>query len=562
MQIDNRLALAAAAAGLLALAGCQSPTARTPHAVAEVPAVGSTGSALYPGYDAYHFPITTDSAECQRWFDQGIQFVFGFNHLEAMRSFQEAAARDPEAPMPWWGIAYCWGANINDPVMSKDKYKHATAAIRQAQARIDRAAPVERDLIEALAVRYEWPAEREQKHLEMEYAGAMQRVHAAHPSNPDVACFFAESMMNLQPWDLWTADGQPKGRTNEIVAVIEEVLAAHPDHPLACHLYIHAVEASPNPEKALPASRALANRIPGSGHLVHMPSHIYVRTGNYAESADANVRAIEADRELLASAPPADLYYLYYAHNLHFLAYSAMMEGRYETAMQAARDLAAEVPGDVVRKYAGVFEGLVPTDRHVMIRFGQWDKILIQPKPAPDLLVSNAVHHYSRGVALAALGRPEEARREMALLDEAAAKIPGEWFVMQNRVSAVLPVGRCMLEGEILFREGRHDECFAVLREGVKHEDALVYDEPPGWMVPVRHALGALLMDAGRYADAEAVYREDQERNPNNGWSLLGLQLALKAQNKFLEAGRLDEPVAVAFARADVKPTSSCMCAP
>jgi tetratricopeptide (TPR) repeat protein len=549
-------ALLSVAAALLS--GCQSSA---PSRV-EVPAPGSTGAMLYPGYDAYHFPITTDSAECQRWFDQGIQFVFGFNHLDGIRSFQEAAARDPDAAMPWWGIAYCWGMNINDPVMSKDKYKHATAAIREAQLRLDGASALERDLVEALALRYEWPAKREQKALELEYVDAMERVYRAHPSNPDVACFFAESMMNLQPWDLWEPSGAPKGRTSEIVAVIEDVLASHPNHPLACHLYIHAVEASPHPERALAASRALENRIPGSGHLVHMPSHIYVRTGNYAESADANMRAIEADRALFAKAPPADLYYLYYAHNLHFLAYSAMMEGRFETAIRAARDLQAEVPGDVVRKYAAVFEGLVPTDRHVMIRFGKWDQILMQPKPAEDLLVSTAVHHYSRGVAFAALGRTTEARTEMALFDAAAARIPGEWFVMQNRVSAVLPIARHMLEGEILFREGRHDEAFATLREGIRYEDALVYDEPPGWMVPVRHALGALLMDAERYAEAEAVYREDQARNARNGWSLLGLRLALAAQGKGAEAMTLDDPVAAAFARADVRPTSSCMCAP
>jgi len=535
----------------------------------ETPTPGATGSILYEGVDRYHFPITTDSPECQEWFDQGIQLVFGFNHLEAMRSFQEAAARDPKAPMPWWGIAYCWGANINDPAMTKDKYKHATEAIQEAQRRLYKEGAVdwpahslERDLIDALAQRYQWPEERPQSELEEAYVAAMERVYNENKSNPDVASLFAESMMNLQPWNFWTTDGQPKMRTTQIVEVIEGALATTPDHPLANHLYIHAVEASPFPEKALPAAKVLETRIPGSGHLVHMPSHIYVRTGMYQAAAESNEKAIEIDRAFFAKAPPAALYYMYYAHNLHFLAFASMMEGRYETALCAARDLQAEIPAQAVKEFAFVIEGLVPTDRHVMIRFGKWDQILVQPAPPTDMLVCTAVHHYSRGVALAALGRPAEAREELVLYDAAAAKIPGEWHIMQNKLSNVLPIARCMLEGEILFREGTHDESFAILRKGIELEDALVYDEPPGWMIPVRHALGALLMDADRYAEAEAVYREDLKRNEGNGWALTGLKASLEAQSRFLEAGQLTEPIQVAFARADVKPTSSCMCAP
>jgi len=549
---------------VLALSVCAALTAchSTKTSKLETPAPGATGSILYPGVDRYHFPITTTSPECQEWFDQGIQLVFGFNHLEAMRSFQEAAARDPQAPMPWWGIAYCWGANINDPEMTKDKYKHATEAIRQAQDRLAHASTLERQLIEALAVRYQWPEERPQKDLEEAYASAMERVYNENKTNPDVASLFAESMMNLQPWNFWTHDGQPKMRTTQIVSVLEDTLAAHPDHPLAAHLYIHAVEASPFPEKAIPSADLLQTRIPGSGHLVHMPSHIYVRTGQYTKAAESNEQAIAIDRAFFAKAPPAALSYMYYGHNLHFLAFASMMEGRYETAMCAARDLQAEIPAQAVREFAFVIEGLVPTDRHVMIRFGKWDQILVQPAPPTDMLVCTAVHHYSRGVALAALGRPAEARAELALYDAAAAKIPGDWHIMQNKLSDVLPIARCMLEGEILYREGKRDEAFATLHTGIELEDALVYDEPPGWMIPVRHALGALLMDADRYAEAEAVYRADLARNEGNGWSLTGLKASLEAQNKFLEAGQLNEPLAVAFARADVKPTSSCMCAP
>lgn len=542
---------------IAALPACQSHAPK-----AEVPTPGATGSILYTGVDRYHFPITTDSAECQQWFDQGIQLVFGFNHLEAMRSFQEAAARDPDAPMPWWGIAYCWGANINDPAMTEDRYQHATSAIHNAKIRADRASDLESALINALAVRYEYPEKRPQTELDGAYADAMQRVWESHRNNPDVGALYAESLMNLQPWKLWTAGGEPLGRTTEICEVLEIAIANDPTHPLANHLYIHAVEASPHPEKALPAAAVLETRIPGSGHLVHMPSHIYVRTGMYAEAADSNEEAIAIDRAFFAEAPPAAIYYMYYGHNLHFLAYAAMMEGRYETALRAARDLEAEIPAQAVREFAFVIEGLVSTSRHVMIRFGKWDQILVQPAPPADQPVSTAVHHYSRGVALAALGRPEEARTELALFDAAAARIPEGWFLMQNTIADILPVARCMLVGEILFREGQYDESFAMLRQGIAYEDALVYDEPPGWMIPVRHALGALLMDNGRYADAELVYREDLARNRNNGWSLLGLTLALEKQGKSAELRTLEPQMTAAWARADMQPTSSCMCAP
>ncbi len=333
------------------------------------------------------------------------------------------------------------------------------------------------------------------------------------------------------------------------------------DHPGANHLYIHAMEAVA-PEKAVRSADVLLTRVPGSGHLVHMPSHIYVRVGRYADAADANVLAIATDRAYFKVAPEPDYYWGYYAHNLHFLAFSSMMESRYETALAAARDMEREIPEWYLRQYGGFVEGIMATTFHVMIRFGRWEEILAEPERPDYRLVTRAVHYYARGIALSALGRTDEARVEIARFEKAVAKVPGDWWVFNNRVHQVLPIARAMLEGELAFREGRLDEAFAALRRGVAAEDALVYDEPPAWMLPVRHALGALLMSADRYAEAEAVYREDLERNLNNGWSLLGLREALAAQNKDSESMELRSRLAAAWQRADVAPTSSCFCEP
>jgi tetratricopeptide (TPR) repeat protein len=346
------------------------------------------------------------------------------------------------------------------------------------------------------------------------------------------------------------------------VSVLESVLSEQPDHPGAAHFYIHAVEASQDPDRAVAAAEMLLERVPGAGHLVHMPSHIYVRVGRYADSADANVQAIAADRAYLEVAPEPTLYWAYYAHNLHFLAYSAMMEGRYETAITAARELERDMPEPFLREAAWLIEGIMPTTFHVMIRFGRWEEILLEPEPPEFRLVSRAVRRYARGIAMSALGRTAEAREEIKAFDAAMAEVPQEWWIFNNRVHQVLPIARAMLAGELAFREGRLDEAFATLREGVAAEDALVYDEPPGWMLPVRHALGALLMSAGRYAEAEEVYREDQLRNRGNGWSLLGLKQALEAQGRTAEAEPFAAQLATAWKRKDVKPTSSCYCEP
>jgi tetratricopeptide (TPR) repeat protein len=520
------------------------------------------GALIYEGFGNYERVISTEEAPAQEWFNQGMQLMYGFNHDEAVRSFEQAAAADTANPMPWWGIAYCLGININDPEMTEERSRLAWEASQEALKRIDAASPVEAALVEAVAQRYAWPAPEDRGDLDQRYAAAMQTVYETFPDDPDVAALFAESLMNLQPWDYWTDSGEPKGRTAEFVGIIEETIETHPQHPGANHFFIHAVEASANPDRAVEAADRLTGIVPGSGHLVHMPSHIYIRVGRYADASSSNIAAIEIDRAYLAQAPAPGLYAAYYGHNLHFLAFASMMSGNYEQAIRAARDLEAEIPEQALRDWAGLIEGIMAANFHVLIRFGKWDEILEEPDYPEWRVVSRAVRRYARSIAFSALGRTDEARAELGAFESAMAEVPEEWWIFNNRVSDVLPIARAMINGELLFREGKRDEAFAILHEGVAFEDALVYDEPPGWMLPVRHALGALLMADERYAEAEAVYREDLRRNRDNGWSLTGLQLALQAQDRGEEADDLSARLALAFGTADTKPTSSCYCEP
>ena len=521
---------------------------------------------FYEGFGNYQRPVTTSSPEAPRWFNQGMQLLYGFNHDEAIRSFQMAASIDDDFAMAWWGIAYASGLHINNPEMSQKQNKQAWRASCEALKRIDYASSLERELILAVSKRYTWPppalGAANRKHLDEAYADAMEQVWKNHPNDPDVGALFAESLMNLQPWDLWTRQGEPKGRTEEIVATLERVMELRPNHPGANHFYIHAMEASNYPEKAQASANKLAGLVPGSGHLVHMPSHIYARVGRFDMASDSNVEAIRTDRAYFKLAPPPEFYGLYFVHNLHFLAWSAMMEGRSGTAMQAARELERDIPRDFLEKFTYIADGFLPVTYHVMIRFGKWEDILDEPKPESFRLVSVAMWHYARGVSLSALGRVSEASQELDAFEAAAAAIPKNWQVGQNKADAVMKVARQMLEGELAYREGRLDEAFAALREGVALEEELVYDEPPGWMQPVRHALGAVLMGAERAAEAEQVYREDLDAYPGNGWAMLGLEKSLAAQGKETEAAKFKAERAKVWSRCDVNPTSSCYCEP
>jgi tetratricopeptide (TPR) repeat protein len=517
---------------------------------------------FYEGFGNYTRSITTDSNEAQKWFNQGMQLTYGFNHDEAVRSFEQAALADPDAAMPWWGIAYCQGININDPAMTEQRSQRGYEAVQEALARLDSETPVEQAMIRALAERYEWPAPEDRMYLDEAYADAMESVHDRFPSDPDVAALYAESLMNLQAWDYWESDGSPKGRITEIVSTIEGVLETYPNHPGANHFYIHAVEASNDPDRAVAAAERLTDIVPGSGHLVHMPSHIFIRVGRYPEAAESNRAAIDADQSYFAKAPAPGFYSLYYAHNIHFLAFAGMMSGDYATAIAAAEQLEAEIPEENLRALAGLVEGIMPTNLHVLIRFGKWEQILEQPDYPEWRLMSRATYSYARAIACSALGRTEQARKEMGEFERRVQEVPDEWYVLNNKVHDILPIARAMMQGELLFREGRKEEAFAILRNGIEYEDSLVYDEPPAWMLPVRHALGALLMSDGQYAEAEKLYREDLRTNRNNGWALTGLRNALLEQGRLEEAREVNARLAIAFKECDVTVTSSCFCEP
>lgn len=535
---------------LLALAGMVAPLAV------------ASPAPLYEGFGTYHRKITTRSEIAQALFDQGLQLMYGFNHDEAIRSFQAAAEADPAAAMPWWAIAYSHGININVPAMTDERSAAARAAVDQALARLNGATPVEAALIQAVSTRYLYPPPADRTGLDQAFADAMQAVYVDHPKDPEVGTIFADSLMNLQPWNYWAKDGSPLGRATEIVDVLERTIALHPDHPGANHFYIHVVEASQDPDRAIAAADRLQDLVPGAGHLVHMPSHIYVRVGRYADAVESNTAAVAADRAYFAQAPKPEFYAIYYAHNLHFLCYAAMMSGQYEKAIHAARDLENQVPESAKREFASILDGIMPSTFHALIRFGRWAEILAEPAYDDYRLVSNAVRLYARSVACSALGRTAQARTEMAAFNAAMKAIPTDWYIFNNPVDRVLPIAQAMVEGELLWREGKTTQAFARLREGIAAEDALIYDEPPGWMLPVRHALGALLMADGRTAEAELVYREDLKRNRDNGWGLIGLQQALHAQSKDIEAAALEPAITRAWIKADVKPITSCFCEP
>ncbi len=548
------------AAGLMTLAsGCAGTHQSKPGPEARKAAEPAR---IYDGNAGYARTVTTESAEAQQWFNQGIQLLYGFNHDEAIRSFHKAAEIDPECAMAWWGVACAHGMHINNPVMGEEQSRLAYEAAQEALARLDGETAVERALVEAVSRRYAWPVPEDRSALDEAYASAMGDVYRAFPGDADVGALYAESMMDLQPWDLWTHDGEPKKRALEIVEVLEKTMAIAPDHPGANHFYIHAIEASPWPEKGTAAAERLGGLVPGSGHLVHMPSHIYIRTGRYADAADSNVRAIEADEAYFAKAPAPDFYSLYYMHNTHFLAYAAMMEGRRDTALAAARKIETNIPESFLKERVKIADGFMPTTLQVMVRFGMWEEILEEPAPPKWRKVSVMEHHFARTVALANLDRTREARQELKKLERATKGLEDGWFMGNNAASHIATIATEMAKGEVLFREGKRDEAFVHLRKAVENEMAMTYDEPPGWMLPVRHALGALLLADGRATEAEQVYREDLARHPNNGWSLLGLRQSLKAQGKPTDVDGLDQRFAAAWARADVTPHASCYCSP
>lgn len=503
--------------------------------------------------------ITAASVQAQKAFDRGLTLAYAFAHYAAEQEFRRALRADPDCAMAWWGIALVNGPHINFPVVTPERAATAWEALSQARARAAGATALEQGLISALAERYGNPQPENRRPLDEAYAQAMRQVRSAYPDNADVATLFAEAVMDLHPWDLWRKDG-PQPWTPEIVATIEHALALDPRHPGANHLYIHAVEASPNPEKAIAAADRLRTLVPDSSHLVHMPAHIYARVARWDDAAAANRAAMKADAVYRAVYPRPGFYALYMAHNTHFLGFVAMMQGQRDLALECARTMVADIPADFLREYAPVVDGFLIFPSKVLMRFGRWEALLAEPEPPPQAPLSRALWHFTRTSALITLERIEEARAEKAAFEKAAAAVPPGWQFGQNYATNLLAIARNVLAGEMFAQAGQLDAAVASLQEAVKVEDDLLYDEPPDWIQPVRHTLGAVLLRAGRASEAAQVYREDLQRYPENGWALMGLRDALVREGKPDIARSVDARFRKAWASADVKPTSTCYC--
>lgn len=514
----------------------------------------------YYDLGGFHHAVSTESMTAQVWFDRGLAMCHGFNHEEAVRCFEKALAADPDLPMALWGIAYALGPNFNNMLIDPEQMAKAEQTLQQAKQHADRASDVERQLIDALAARHATPLPDDRTPLNAAYADAMRKVYQQHTDNPLVVTLFAESLMNLQPWLHWSPEGEPGEHTAEIRSVLETGLKHWPKHPALCHFYIHAMEASLTPEKALPYADNLRDALPGQGHLLHMPTHIDIWLGDYEKVIAENQKAIRADNTYLRREGPLNFYSLYRIHNYHFLVYGAMFDGQSKLALQAARDIKLQVPEAMLREQVDFLDAFMPTDLHVLVRFGRWDEILQQPEPADYLPMSRSIWHYARTLAYAATERVDEAEAEQDAFAEAMEQVPETSFLFQNASLNILGVAEEMIAGEIAYRRGEFDEAFEHLREAVRRDDALNYDEPWGWMQPTRHALGALLLEQEQYAEAEEVYREDLEIHPKNPWALHGLAEALEKQGERDAARDCRRRFTHAASRTDIEIDRSCYC--
>jgi tetratricopeptide (TPR) repeat protein len=485
---------------------------------------------LLEGLGKHTHPIATKSELAQKFFDQGLALIYGFNHDEAARLFARAGELDPQSPMPHWGIALALGPNYNMPPMPEREAK-AWEAIEKA-IELSKSAPAhEVDYVKALVKRYSRNPEDDRKQLAVDYKDAMKAVMEKYPDDLDAATFYAEAIMNLRPWQLWSLDGTPAEGTLEVLAVLENVLKRDPNHPGANHYYIHAVEASKNPERALPSAMRLGDIMPGAGHMVHMPSHIFLRVGDFERSAVVNEQASEVDRKYIEKSKATGIYPLmYYSHNLHFVSYVRMMQGRFADSMDYSRRLRKNVAGAIddmpmLAPY-GAFEWLMLT------RFSKWKDVLNEPEPQEKAPLLHAFYRYSRGVAYAGLGQVPEAQAERERMEAIAKKIPEEEVTMVNKARDVVAIGLAELDARIARAKKDGAAEIAHFTEAVGLQDKLNYMEPPDWHHPVRESLGGALLRQGKAAEAEAVFRKDLEHNPRNGRSLFGLMEALKAQGK------------------------------
>jgi len=557
------LALAAVAALVAAAtlaAQAQPPSAPPPPAAS----AAQPAPALPPLLDdlgGYHRAVTTSSPQAQRYFDQGMRLLWAFSLEEAQLSFEAAARLDPACASCFWGVAMSLSPHINVPGMP-ERTQAAHRAAAQAQAVVARSTPVEQALIAAVARRSSDPppagdpsaaAKAAQAALDQGYADAMREVKRRFPEDLDVAALFAEALMDVHPWDYWTASGAPQPWTVTIVATLEEVLRRRPDHPGANHYYIHAVEASPHPERAVAAAERLSGLMPGAAHLVHMPSHVYARIGRYADASAANRRAIAADAAFIARLHPQGFYMMYAAHNHQFLWSTSLMEGRGAEALEQARQAAAMLPPEMLRAMPG-FDGGLTLPIWTLVRFGRTAEALREPAPPADFAFATASWHAARAIAWAAGGKPTAAAPDRAAVAAALAAIPADAPQGFNTSRALLAIALQLVDGEIAAAGGKSAAAADHLRAAVAGEDALRYDEPSDWYFPLRPRLAALLLAAGDAAAAQAACEEDLRRHPENGWALAVLADSLRRQHRAAEATQAERRLAKAWSTADARP--------
>ncbi len=511
---------------------------------------------LFDGLGDIEMPIATTVEQAQRYFDQGLALSYGFNHEAAIDSFREAARLDPRCAMCWWGVAFAYGPNINAP-MGPEAAAAAWQAAQQAARLARHASSEEQAWIDAIQTRYGEDAVAaagpERRALDEAFANAMRELHRAQPENLHAATIFAESLMDLSPWNYWEDDGAPRAHTQEVAAALESVLERDPDHVGALHFWIHLYERF-EPERAEEQADRLWQLAPAAGHLVHMPAHIYYRLGRYAESAEVNERAAAADVAWFSWCRAPQAYAaLYYTHNLHFLWASSLAEGRFDASLTAARRLVAQIGDEQVREFPFV-EDFLATPLLTFARFGEWDLVLGTPAPPAERRFETAFWHYTRGLAFARTGRPAEAETEQAALATIVgdADLAGRIFDTSGGTAGDrLVVARRHLAGEVAWARGKLDAALRELQQGIASQDALPYSEPPPFYVPLRQVLGRILLEARRPTEAETVFRDDLRRYPNNGWSLYGLAKSLEAQGKRTEANWARQGFRYAWARAD-----------
>lgn len=505
-----------------------------------------------------HHKVSTRSKLAQKYFDQGLTMAYAFNHLESERSFRSAAAEDPKLAIAWWGVALALGPNINDNI-TPEREAQAKEAIDHAVKLRAHASRAEKDLIDALVLRYGAKDQSERPKFDQDYYAAMKRLSKKYPNDPDVGALYAESALDLSPWNYYDEKGEANPAVTEAIVELERVMKRWPEHPGANHIYIHAVEASPHPERAVVAAQHLGPFAPAAGHLVHMPSHIWVRVGNWDDAVVANEKASKADEDYIAQCHAQGIYPMgYYPHNLHMLMFAAMMEGRSAEALEAGNKAASRFPEEMKKDPMNFVSQFTVQPYNAMVRFGKWDEILAIPKPEETKGYIEGMWHYARSMAFTRKGQLKESAEELAALDALTEKKElADYGVMINTAHNLLAVARGIAAGELALAKGDNEGALAEFKAAVSAQDGLRYDEPESWTYPARHYLGNAQLKAGDAAGAEATFREDLKRHPGNGWSLFGLEQSLRAQDKNDEADQVQKNFDKAWSRADVKLTAA-----